>query len=158
MFTTPITSPFEYPDDLEDLEIMPYSGKYTETPIQETLQYSEPVMYTEAPTYETAPIPYIQSPQHRIKMLKEKIMENIGQQKRNIIIKCTLMIFSIETFIKYQYSGRTLIGYQQIKIEIKVIMKMIVDKIVHPLHLINHLQKELIIVHKIQMLYKNGNI
>ena len=46
----------------------------------------------------------------------------------NIIIKCAHMILSIETFIKYQYFGRTIIGYQQIKIEINHIMKMIVDK------------------------------
>ena len=38
------------------------------------------------------------------------------------------MILSIKTFIKYQYFGRTIIEYQQIKIEVNHIMKMIVDK------------------------------
>ena len=63
MFTTPITSsPIEYP---EDLELMPRLVKYTpiQEPIQETIQYSGPRVYTGAPTYETAPIQYIHSPQ-----------------------------------------------------------------------------------------------
>ena len=75
MFTTPITSPIEYPEDPEDLEIMPYLGtytdpsiqetlKYTDPSIQETLKYTGPRVYTAAPTYETAPIQYIHPTQH----------------------------------------------------------------------------------------------
>ena len=42
MFTRPITSPIEYPEDPEDIEIMPYLGKYTNPPIQETLTIHHP--------------------------------------------------------------------------------------------------------------------
>ena len=65
MFTTPITSPIEYPEDPEDLEIMPYSGPrmYTNPPIQatSTLHQPKPVMYTEPPRQETLHI--LQLPQ-----------------------------------------------------------------------------------------------
>ena len=38
---------------------------------------------------------------------------------------------SIEIHIKYQYFGKTIIGYQQIKIETNHIMKMIVVNVVY---------------------------
>ena len=65
MFTTPLTSPIEYPEDPEDLEIMPYSGprRYTEPPIQatSTLHHPESIMYTQTPRQETLHI--LQPPQ-----------------------------------------------------------------------------------------------